>query len=48
LTGKHHFPGKNLMRELLENEGIEIVNDNIVDFSKVFWDPAVEYPSIAN
>lgn len=48
LTGKHHFPGANLMKELLENEGIEIVNDNIVDFSKVFWDPAVEYLSIAN
>ena len=48
LTGKHHFPGKNLMRELLENEGIEIVNDAIVDFSKVFWDPTLEYPTIAH
>ena len=48
LTGKHHFPGKNLMQELLENEGIEIVNDTIVDFSKVFWDPIVEYPDSTN
>ena len=42
LTGKHHFPGTNLMKELLENEGLDIVNDAIVNFSDVFWDPAVE------
>jgi methylated-DNA-protein-cysteine methyltransferase-like protein len=48
LTGKHHFPGKNLMKELLENEGIDIVNDTIVDFSKVFWDPVVEFPDTTN
>ena len=48
LTGKHHFPGTNLMKELLENEGMEIVNDAIVDFSNVFWDPTLEDPYIAN
>ena len=42
LTGKHHFPGKNLMQELLENEGIEIINDTILDFPDLFWDPLVE------
>ena len=39
LTGKHHFPGSNLMKQLLENEGIIIKNDKIVDFDICFWDP---------
>ncbi len=40
LTGKHHFATPTLMQELLENEGIRVENDQIVDFSKIFWDPA--------
>jgi methylated-DNA-protein-cysteine methyltransferase-like protein len=42
LTGKHHFnpPGK--MQELLEKEKVMVKNDKVVDFSKVFWDPAKE------
>ena len=39
LTGKHHFAGTNLMKQLLENEGIIIKNDKIVDFDICFWDP---------
>ncbi len=39
LTGKHHFPGVNMMQELLENEGIIIEDDRVVDFEKIFWDP---------
>ena len=39
LTGKHHFPGTFLMQELLENEGIKIVDDIIVNFQQVYWDP---------
>ena len=39
LTGKHHFAGTNLMQQLLENEGIEIMDNQIVDFEKHFWDP---------
>lgn len=42
LTGKHHFGGKCVMEELLKSEGIEIENDRIVNFSKVFWDPSRE------
>jgi methylated-DNA-protein-cysteine methyltransferase-like protein len=42
LTGKSHFPGRETMRELLESEGITIVDDRIVDFSKIFWDPTQE------
>jgi methylated-DNA-protein-cysteine methyltransferase-like protein len=40
LTGKHHFSGTNLMCQLLENEGIEVIDDQIVNFAKIFWDPA--------
>src|SRR5690554_2473289 len=42
LTGKHHFDGTNLMRQLLESEGVRVVDDQIVDFEKVFWDPGRE------
>jgi methylated-DNA-protein-cysteine methyltransferase-like protein len=42
LTGKHHFGGPNVMQQLLESEGIEVVNDKIVDFDKIFWDPGKE------
>ena len=40
LTGKHHFPGTNLMQQLLENEGVEISEDCVVDFDRLFWDPS--------
>ena len=39
LTGKHHFPGTNLMQQLLESEGITIQNNQIQDFSLEFWHP---------
>src|SRR5574343_1535081 len=39
LTGKHHFDGTNLMQQLLENEGIEVVENQIIDFEKHFWEP---------
>jgi methylated-DNA-protein-cysteine methyltransferase-like protein len=39
LTGKHHFQGRNLMQELLENEGAIIENDRIMNFDEIFWDP---------
>lgn len=41
LSGKHHFQGTNLMQQLLESEGIEVVDNQIVDFEKVFWEPEV-------
>ena len=40
LTGKHHFQGINLMQQLLENEGVIVREDKIVDFEKVFWNPS--------
>ncbi len=39
LTGKHHFDGTNLMQQLLESEGIAVVDNQIVDLKKHFWDP---------
>ena len=42
LTGKHHFDGTNLMQQLLENEGVIVVDNQIQDFDKRFWDPSKE------
>lgn len=42
LTGKFHFEGSNLMQQLLENEGIVVVDNQIQDFQAVFWDPYIE------
>lgn len=43
LTGKHFFSGgPNRMQELLESEGIQILDDKIQDFGNVFWDPMHE------
>ena len=39
LSGKHHFDGTNLMQQLLENEGVTVVDNQIVDFEKYFWEP---------
>jgi methylated-DNA-protein-cysteine methyltransferase-like protein len=41
LTGKLHFDGTNLMQQLLESEGIEVANNQIVNFETVFWTPEV-------
>jgi len=42
LTGKHHFDGTNLMQQLLESEGVKVVENQIQDFDKVYWDPSLE------
>ena len=42
LTGKHHFDGTNLMQQLLENEGVTVVDNQIIEFKKHFWDPGKE------
>jgi methylated-DNA-protein-cysteine methyltransferase-like protein len=42
LTGKRHFGGINIMQELLENEGVVIENDKIINFKDIFWDPNIE------
>ena len=42
LTGKHHFKGSNTMEKRLAKEGIEPLDDKIVRFDDVFWDPSIE------
>jgi|TARA_A200000113_G_C8545437_1_gene250731 methylated-DNA-protein-cysteine methyltransferase-like protein len=39
LSGKHHFKGFDLMKQLLENEGIEVNDDRVVDFNIKLWNP---------
>ncbi len=39
LTGKHHFSSPDLMQYLLEKEGIVVINDQVQNFDKVFWNP---------
>ncbi|MBK6627298.1 MAG: MGMT family protein [Flavobacteriales bacterium] len=42
LTGKHHFATPTRMEDLLKKEGVKVKDDQVVDFRKRFWDPAVE------
>jgi methylated-DNA-protein-cysteine methyltransferase-like protein len=42
LTGKMHFSTPTEMEERLKKEGINITNDQIVEFQKIFWDPNME------
>ena len=42
LTGKIHFGSPDQMEELLENEGIMVEDDQVVDFKTLFWDPMIE------
>lgn len=42
LTGKCHFPGGETMKELLQNEGVEVEDNQIINFKGVFWDPSEE------
>jgi len=42
LTGKKYFGHPDRMKQLLEEEGIRIRNDQVQDFETVFWDPTKE------
>ena len=42
LTGKLHFQNINTMREMLESEGINTLNDKILNFNNILWDPNQE------
>jgi len=44
LTGKHHFNGTNLMQQLLESEGVEVIDSQIKNLETLFWDPSQELP----
>ena len=42
LTGKHHFEGTHVMQQLLESEGIIVIDDQVQNFKELFWDPSAE------
>ncbi len=42
LSGKRAFGSPTLMQQLLNNEGVTVVDDKVVDFARVFWDPQSE------
>jgi len=42
LTGKMHFDGTNLMQQLLESEGVKVIDNQIQDFETIFWNPSDE------
>lgn len=42
LSGKAHFSPPSRMQELLEAEGVKVLNDQVCEFHIVFWDPQSE------
>lgn len=42
LTGKMHFGSPDRMQQLLEAEGIKIINDQVQSFDSLFWNPLTE------
>ncbi len=40
LTGKMHFHPPEKMQLLLEKEKIKVVDDTVVNFKKLFWNPS--------
>ena len=42
LTGKRHFGNSDTMKQLLENEGILIEDDQIINMKDYFWNPIIE------
>lgn len=41
LSGRHHFNPPTLMQQLLENEGIEVVDHQIKSFKNHLWIPII-------
>lgn len=42
LSGRAHFATPTMMEELLAQEKVEVKDDTVVDFEKLFWDPSEE------
>jgi methylated-DNA-protein-cysteine methyltransferase-like protein len=42
LTGKMHFNPPEEMERRLRKEGIEVIDDRIIHFKALFWDPMTE------
>lgn len=43
LTGKMHFSDPNEMEDRLKQEGVQIKDDKVLDFDRVYWDPSIEF-----
>jgi methylated-DNA-protein-cysteine methyltransferase related protein len=39
LSGRNHFPTPTLMQEMLEAEGVEVVDHKVLNFKALFWHP---------
>jgi methylated-DNA-protein-cysteine methyltransferase-like protein len=42
LTEKFHFGNSSTMQQLLENEGLIVEDDKVINFSGNFWNPSSE------
>ncbi len=42
LTGKMHFETPTTMEEKLKSEGVIVLNDQVQNFEKLFWNPNEE------
>ncbi len=42
LSGKAHFGEPNSMQRLLEKDGVIVENNTVINFDRIFWDPAIE------
>lgn len=42
LSGRHHFNPPEKMQLMLEKEGVNVENDEVVSFKDLFWDPLKE------
>ena len=40
LSGKHHFATPEMMQQLLEQEGVTVLNDEVQNFNQRLWDPS--------
>lgn len=43
LSGKHHFDGTHLMQQLLESEGVEIIDNQVVNLEAHLWIPKLNF-----
>jgi methylated-DNA-protein-cysteine methyltransferase-like protein len=42
LSGKAAFGAPTMMEQLLENEGVRVEDDKVVNFDELFWEPVYE------
>lgn len=40
LSGRLHFPTPTMMQELLEQEGVKVVDNKVQDFDRLLWRPS--------